>query len=270
MQVMTNNVSTQNAIRLLAESLKKHKYPVNYLDPLLEYCHIDFTTADDTPLLPSQHATLSHTLWQLSRDVPVEYIIGKAYFYGQELLVSPAVLIPRPFTEEVVVTVLSERLKFPEGMTIIDIATGSGAIILATAATLKKDFPKIFKKTQFIATDISKNALAVATQNAVKLKLASRIDFIEADTFPIDNTTLLDTFANRIIIVSNPPYIYPQEYAKLAPSVRLYEPELALVRNESVFKKIEDFGTVLRAKGHVVTTILEDGKAGKAFIRVEG
>jgi release factor glutamine methyltransferase len=263
-------MTQQNAIRLLAESLRKHKYPANYLDLLLEYCDVDFTTADETPLSASQHATLSHTLWQLSRDVPVEYIIGKAYFYGQELLVSPSVLIPRPFTEEVVVTVLSERLKYQEGMTIIDIATGSGAIILATAATLKKDFPKIFKKTQFIATDISKNALTVAEQNAVKLKLASRIEFIEADTFPIDNATLLDTFAKRVVIVSNPPYIYPQEYAKLAPSVRLYEPELALVRNEGVFSRIEDFGTILRAREHVVTTILEDGKAGKAFIRVEG
>lgn len=262
-------MTSEKAVRLLAESLKKHRYPANYLDMLLEFVGIDFLSADDSELLPDQHATLSHTLWQLSRDVPVEYITGKAEFYGLEFAVDSRVLIPRPFTEEVVATVLSERIKFNGGVTIVDIATGSGVIILATAATLKKEFPKLFKKTQFIATDISPGALEVAKSNTKKLKLDKNIQFFEADTFPVEDTALLGTFAQRVIIVSNPPYIYPQEYAKLAPSVRLYEPELALVRNESVFKKIEDFGGILRATGHIVTTILEDGKAGKAFIRVE-
>ena len=112
-------------------------------------------------------------------EFPAQYITGRQEFWGLDLIVSPAVLIPRPETEHAVEATLAmaksflERRAFPLVPRIIDIGTGSGAIALALANELPT--------AEIHATDISTQALEVARANAARLQLASRIDVHHAD-----------------------------------------------------------------------------------------
>ncbi|CAH2560156.1 Release factor glutamine methyltransferase [Cardinium endosymbiont of Oedothorax gibbosus] len=147
---------------------------------------------------------------RLQKHEPIQYVIGATYFAGNLFKVTPAVLIPRPETEEWV-TFLMHHLTHPTS--ILDIGTGSGCI----AITLKQRFPQAAVE----AIDISKEALAVAAYNATQLGVAVR--FIEADmlteSFPLSNWSL---------IVSNPPYVRMQEQSLMHANVLDYEPHLAL------------------------------------------
>lgn len=143
---------------------------------------------------------------------PSQYIIGKAYFYGMELSVSPAVLIPRPETEGLVELILQRT--YP-GQRVLDIGTGSGAIALA----LKLIRPDL----ELTATDISVHSIEVARMNAERLGL--EIDFREADLFPEDGQRF-------DLIVSNPPYISASDYALLPVHIREHEPKTALLAEE--------------------------------------
>ena len=152
--------------------------------------------------------------------VPAQYITGHQEFWGLDLIVSPAVLIPRPETEHVIEAVL-ERAKAtiatsrtPSPLWIVDVGTGSGAIALALA----KELPA----AKIHATDISSEALGVARANAARLELASRIEFHEAD--------LLHGFAPETFdfVVSNPPYVGESEEESVQLEVRKFEPRNAV------------------------------------------
>lgn len=149
---------------------------------------------------------------RLLKNEPPQYILGRAWFYGLELEVSPAVLIPRPETEGLAELALA-WLK--PGMQVLEIGTGSGAIAIA----LKHEQPGL----NVTATDISSGALDLARQNA--LRHHCQIDFIQADLFPPD-TAPFD------LIISNPPYISSSEYSQLAPRIRDHEPRLALLAED--------------------------------------
>jgi len=155
---------------------------------------------------------------RLLKNEPVQYILGQADFYGLKLKVSPAVLIPRPETEELVYWILEN--KGIENPTILDIGTGSGCIPI----TLKKKMPQ----AKISAIDVSPTALDIARTNAALNK--TKVSFILTD---ILEERLWSMLASFDIIVSNPPYI-PQDERKLMPKQVLnYEPDLALfVENE--------------------------------------
>lgn len=144
--------------------------------------------------------------------VPLQYITGHTWFAGLKIRVTPQVLIPRPETEEMVQWLLS-RERMPEGMRILDVGTGSGAIALA----IKKEAPH----TCVTGLDISDEALQIAHQNAQRLGLDIRL--LMADI--LDPAFRLDPWE---IIVSNPPYVPRHEADTLAPHVRLHEPPGAL------------------------------------------
>lgn len=155
---------------------------------------------------------------RLNRE-PLQYVVGHADFYGLRLRVTPAVLIPRPETEEVVETALGhlEDLASPW---ILDMGTGSGAIALA----LKHERPD----AEVFACDNSEDALAVAAENAERLALD--VSFIHADA-------LTPAFAEGVpacfdALVANPPYVPDEEAATLEPEVRDYEPSTALFTGE--------------------------------------
>ncbi len=150
---------------------------------------------------------------------PVAYITGRKEFWSLPLEVNSAVLIPRPDTEILVEEALGicRKIDYPE-MKIIDIGTGSGAIAIALA----KEMPQ----AQVMATDISAAALRVARKNALNLGLENKIDFCRSDLFDS-----VDDFFD--IIVCNPPYISAQEYEKLPPGVKDYEPQDALLAGKS-------------------------------------
>jgi release factor glutamine methyltransferase len=158
--------------------------------------------------------------------IPAQYITGHQEFWGLDLIVSPAVLIPRPETEHVIETVLelaknntqsiSQKSDIP--LRIIDVGTGSGPIALALA----KELPS----AEIHATDISSEALEVAKANAARHDLSSRIRFHQGDLL----AGLPDAarHANFDFVVSNPPYVGESEEDQVQLDVRKFEPRSAV------------------------------------------
>ena len=144
---------------------------------------------------------------------PLEYILGKAWFYGICFDVTDGCLIPQADTE-IVCEKLISRLK--SGARFADICTGSGCIALAALANTKK--------TVAIGYDISERALSVAKGNAEKLGLTARFFAQKADVFAPDFLEQEEPFD---VIVSNPPYIETAVIETLSPEVRR-EPHIAL------------------------------------------
>jgi len=165
------------------------------------------------------------TLAERARGVPTQYITGHQEFWGMDLIVTPAVLIPRPETEHVIETVLEcvgraplrqaqGKLSPADPLRITDVGTGSGCIALALAEELPQ--------AEIHAIDISAAALEVARANAARHQLESRIQFHEAD--------LLAGFENDgfDFIVSNPPYVGESEEDQVQLEVRKFEPRGAV------------------------------------------
>lgn len=166
------------------------------------------TDADVSDFLRSE---IDAILKRLKRHEPIQYIVGEAYFYGLDLLVSPGVLIPRPETAELVDIIVSGNRR-PD-LRVLDVCTGSGCIALALARNLP--FPQIS------AIDISPVAVKIARENAERLHC--KIDIIEGDIFSYTPAS-----SSLDIIVSNPPYIGESERAGMDKNVLEYEPSEAL------------------------------------------
>lgn len=162
--------------------------------------------------LPEFIVSKIHNIIQrLLAGEPIQYILGRAHFCGMSFKVSPATLIPRPETAELV-DIITDRYRQHRDLRILDLGTGSGCIAIALARALK--FPQI------TAVDISEAALEIARQNAADYRV--KINFINAD---ILNLHLPDCFD---IIVSNPPYVLDSERAEMEPHVLNHEPHSAL------------------------------------------
>jgi len=161
------------------------------------------------------HRQLEAAIERRVAGEPLQYIVGHTEFYGLRIDVTPAVLIPRPETEEVVEAALA-TLDGVEAPWVLDVGTGSGAIALAIKA--QRADAEVF------AADVSPAALAVARENASRLGLD--LTFVEADALGSD-------FAHRVpptfhLIVSNPPYVPEAEQSAMQREVRDHEPDLAL------------------------------------------
>lgn len=139
---------------------------------------------------------------------PVSRILGRRAFYGRDFKVTPHVLDPRPETEVLVALALAEP--FAE---LLDLGTGSGCIALTLLAESAG--------ARGLATDISVDALETAAENAVRLGVADRVRFARSDWFEAVD-------GSYDLIVSNPPYIAPDELPDLAPEVARFDPEIAL------------------------------------------
>ncbi len=144
---------------------------------------------------------------------PAQYITGHQEFWGLDLLVSPAVLIPRPETEHVIETVL-ELAAGQQNFKIVDVGTGSGCIAIALASE--------FASAEIHATDISAEALEIARANAARLGFAERIHFHHADLLHRLPAQQFD------FVVSNPPYVSEAEPEKTQREVREFEPKVAV------------------------------------------
>jgi release factor glutamine methyltransferase len=159
-----------------------------------------------------------HALAERIRGVPAQYITGHQEFWGMDIIVTPAVLIPRPETEHVIEAVLDRvgrRAPTPARLLrIADIGTGSGCIALALA----KELPQ----AEIYATDISAVALEVARANAARHQLENRVYFREADLLAGLENTSFD------FVVSNPPYVGDSEEDEVQLEVRKFEPRNAV------------------------------------------
>jgi release factor glutamine methyltransferase len=156
---------------------------------------------------------------------PVAYLVGTKEFYLLPFEVTPAVLIPRPATEALVLAAL-ERLKPLAAPRVLDVGTGSGCIAVSIA--------KQNARATVVATDVSTDALAVARRNAARHGVAQRIVFVECDLF-----AGLPSEAPFDLILSNPPYIREADLAGLASDVRDHEPRQALDGGTDGFSVID-------------------------------
>ena len=169
-------------------------------------------------------------LAERARGVPAQYITGHQEFWGMDLIVSSAVLIPRPETEHLVETVLnlsaaevSQRRPL-HPFRIVDVGTGSGCIALALAKELSQ--------VEVLATDLSPTALEIARANAARLQLEQRIQFHEAD--------LLQGLDGEFdVVVSNSPYVGESEKDTVQLEVRKFEPRSAVFAGPNGTEVIE-------------------------------
>lgn len=152
---------------------------------------------------------------RLLNGEPVQYILGKADFFGYQFTVNPHVLIPRAETEEMVSWILKTLTSNDTPQQVLDIGTGSGCISI----TLKLKSPGL----KVYAIDISAEAVMTARANAEKL--GADVTFETDDIFDPDISSKLGKYKT---IISNPPYIPYQERTSMASRVVDYEPELAL------------------------------------------
>lgn len=156
-------------------------------------------------------------LQRVAAHEPLAYVLGHREFYGLDLIVDRRVLIPRPETEMLVELALDELRRGAglgsAGFSVLDVGTGSGAIPIAIA--------KHAPNARILATDISRDALAVARLNAERHAVADRITFLAAD--------LLDGIAALPpILTANLPYVTREEIEGLPPEIQAHEPRVAL------------------------------------------
>jgi release factor glutamine methyltransferase len=200
-----------------------------------------------------EQARYESALAERARGVPTQYITGHQEFWGMDLVVTPAVLIPRPETEHVIETVLDLASQEkaggqecpPHTARILDVGTGSGCIALALA----KELPH----AEIHASDISVPALEIARANAARLRYESRIQFHQADLFQGLDVTWLD------FIVSNPPYVGDSEEDQVQLEVRKFEPRRAVFAGatgtEIIARLIAQAHPALRPGGWLIMEI---------------
>jgi release factor glutamine methyltransferase len=181
----------------------------------------------DRPLDADERSAMRDLVARRGQGEPVAYLLGSWEFRGLELTVGPAVLVPRPETEELVDVVL-QRLPAAGSPRIVDLGTGSGAIAIAIAVE-RPD-------ANVTAVELSQNALAVARENAARHGVAERVRFLQGSWW--DAVPAGERFD---AVVSNPPYIDPDACDGLSPDVRAHEPPLAL------FTAAGDAGSCYRA-----------------------
>src|SRR5215469_14395707 len=163
-------------------------------------------------LTADEESRYDSLLAERSRGVPAQYITGHQEFWGMDLIVSPAVLIPRPETEHLIEAVI-ELHKDSPATRMVDVGTGSGCIALALA----KELPA----AEIHATDLSVAALEIARANAARHQFEKRIHFHHRD--------LLESLGSNFdLIVSNPPYVGESEEDSVQLEVRKFEPALAV------------------------------------------
>ena len=163
-------------------------------------------------------SNLQEQIERLLHFEPIQYIFGHTLWAGLDLKLTPATLIPRPETAELVERIVNANTN--AGYRVLDIGTGSGCIAIA----LKKRHPE----WQVSGIDISAEAISVAQENAARNKVD--VDFQVADIFSdgIEKTFIHSPIHSFNIIVSNPPYICESEKASMRPNVLNYEPATAL------------------------------------------
>ena len=177
---------------------------------LLGVAQMAFYLKDDIVLTAEQEALLDNAIERLKKQEPIQYILGYSDFCGLRFKVTPATLIPRPETSELVEWIASEATGTER---ILDIGTGSGCI----AVSLAHKMPQ----SEVTAWDISTDALAIATENSKSNGQA--VTFEQVDILAYEPTG--EQFD---IIVSNPPYIKENEKEAMHANVLDWEPHTAL------------------------------------------
>lgn len=216
---------------LLKQGLESPRREAEYLlSEFLNMNRLDLYLNFDRPLDEQELNQFRERLKRRGKGEPGQYIHGSVQFYGLNIFVNSAVLIPRPETE-ILVDLIANVLKTEnlEVKKCLDLCSGSGCIGLS----LKNKFPDL----SVYLSDISENALTVAKKNAEANHLVAH--FSQGDLFE----PFLDQKFDYI--VCNPPYISLKEYHELSPEVRGFEPILALVGGDSGYEFYERLSEAL-------------------------
>ncbi|NEU30418.1 peptide chain release factor N(5)-glutamine methyltransferase [bacterium LRH843] len=200
----------RNLEQPVAEWLLRHYYQVDR--------HGLFMILDES-ISAEYVSRLKQDLTHHANGTPVQHLIGYEEFYGRRFKVNEDVLIPRPETEELVLSVSKkiQQLFANEERTIVDVGTGSGAIAITLA---------LEGESNVNAVDLSERALAVAKENA--RNLGANVTFMQGDLLQ----PFIDLGKKIDVVVSNPPYIPLADADQLAVQVRDHEPHLALFGGE--------------------------------------
>jgi release factor glutamine methyltransferase len=172
------------------------------------------------PITPGEGGRFRSFISRRLNREPAQYITGKTGFMGLDFKVTPATLIPRPETEQLVELALKNLKTFTvdDSPVIIDLCTGCGCIAVAIAHKMAN--------CRIYATDISLKTLDVALENARVHGVEGRIEFLSGDLY--EPLKALDLAAKVQLILSNPPYVSKEDMAALAPEVGEHEPTSAL------------------------------------------
>jgi release factor glutamine methyltransferase len=227
--------------RLDAELLTAHSLGLRRLDLYLQF---------DRPLREDELEPVRALLRRRAAGEPVAYLVGEREFYGRSFVVTPAVLIPRPDTETLVEAALAWARSCAAdgaGLRIADVGTGSGCIGITMAAELPG--------AEVFASDVSREALAVAAENAARIGVADRVTLVEG--------VWLQPLAGRgpfDMVLSNPPYVTTAEMADLARDVRDFEPAAALTAGDvdgldSYRSLLDGLATLLRPDGYLAVEV---------------
>lgn len=179
-------------------------------EDVFNYDPVDVALRQESVLPDFAQQRITDLIHRLQRHEPLQYIVGNARFHGHKFKVTPAVLIPRPETEQLVDLIVDENKE--SDLRVLDMGTGSGCIAISLARALKF--------AQVDALDVSRDALAVARANAEALQV--KVRFFESDMLAPQPAATYD------IIVSNPPYICWSERESMERNVKDYEPGQAL------------------------------------------
>ena len=208
---------SQRFKQALTEDFDKEEVEV-FFYTLLEFRHqlkrIDYHLRPDFEINATDTLFWNQAIERLKQQEPIQYITEAAWFFGRSYFVSPAVLIPRPETEELVEWIIVETANESNSKhRLLDIGTGSGCIPI----TLKAEG----YLGSIEAWDVSERAIEVASKNANQWGVS--INFVQQDLFAAPTPS-----APYHVIVSNPPYVRLSEKAEMKPNVLRYEPQLAL------------------------------------------
>ena len=210
------------AISIAEQKLKNSNIKSYKLDVRLIFCfsfqisqEVFFLKRDQIKLSSEKLEAFYNNIKKRENRQPVSQIIGQKPFFDNIFAVNGQVLTPRPDSEIIIETVLSEYFDKSKKLRFLEIGVGSGCLILTIL--------NFFKNSSAIAVDISNEAIKISQQNANNLQLDKQIKIIKSDLFTqVPNSEKFD------IIISNPPYIPSKEILNLEDEVKKFEPTIAL------------------------------------------
>jgi release factor glutamine methyltransferase len=246
------------AVRDAEIELRAHGVPTPRVDAEILVAHAlsvirSELYASDRPLSAAETDRLQGFVSRRAAREPAAYIVGEWGFRRLVLAVDDRVLVPRPETEVVVERCLEHLRDLPEPL-VLDVGTGSGAIALAIA----DEHPG----ARVTGTDIAEGALALAAQNRARAGLEERVQLVQGHL----SARLPGPFN---LVVSNPPYVSPDDFERLEPEIRLFEPREAVVgvgAHAAIARRALD----LLAGGGWLVFECGDGQAGEIVGMLEG
>ena len=242
--MIINSLIKQGSKILKKQNIDSHQIDAELLlSKAIRKDRVFLLTNDEYKVSQKETSDYLNFILRRKQHEPLSYIIKRREFWSLDFNVNHNVLIPRPETETIVEQVI-RRFKGKGGLTILDIGTGSGCILLSILKELKNSYGT--------GIDKSFKALAIAKKNSRKLNLLHRAKFIHCD---VDNFD----FGNYDVIVSNPPYICSRRIGCLGEDIKGFEPRMALDGGssglETITKVIIKSKELLEIRGYLFMEI---------------